>query len=121
MEEQQAAKEGLFEQIKEYLRLKTRLALLLAAEKAAEFYAGLVTNFILSVCLLMAFLFGSLALAFYLAELLGNTSLGFLCVTGIYLLLAILVQLIRKKYIEKPLMDSTVQKIFAERKDEYGA
>lgn len=120
MEEQQRGKQGLLEQLKAYVRLRMRLALLVTVEKIAEFYAELVTNLILAICLVMAFLFGSLALAFYLAEVMHSTWCGFSCVAGIYLLLALVVQLIRKKTIEKPLMDKTVKKIFAERREEYG-
>lgn len=121
MEEQQLKDAGLFERVKEYIQLRTRLAVLLTAEKVAEFYAGLASSLILLLCLLMAFLFGSLALAFYLSEVFNNTWCGFLCVTGLYLLIALIVQIIKKKLIEKPLMDSTVKKIFApKREDGYG-
>ncbi|MFM6976799.1 MAG: phage holin family protein [Sphingobacteriaceae bacterium] len=121
MNEQRPKEEGLFERIKEYIQLRTRLAVLITAEKIAEFYAGLVTNIILLLCLVMAFLFGSLALAFYLSELFNSNWCGFLCVMGIYLLLALIIQLIRKKSIEQPLMDHTVRKFFAEKNEQdYG-
>lgn len=121
MEEQEAEKEGLFERINTYIQLRTRLAILSTAEKAAEIYAKLLSNLIVLLCLVIAFLFGSLALAFYLSEVLENSGGGFLCVGGLYLLLAILVLIIRKKSIEKPLMDSAVRKFFSDKTEEdYG-
>lgn len=118
MEEQTPENEGLFEKVKEYIQLRTRLAVLSSAEKIAEFYAGLVSNAILLLCLIMVFLFGSLALAFYLSEIWHSTACGFLCVAGLYVLLALITQLIRKKSIEKPLMDSAVRKFFAKKGDD---
>lgn len=121
MEEQNPENEGLFERIKTYLQLRARLAILSSAEKIAEFYAAMVSNMILLLCLLMTFVFASLALAFYLSEVFESTWCGFLSVSGLYLLIALIVQLIREKVIEKPLMDSTVKKFFGKkREDEYG-
>ena len=117
MNEQRLKEEGLFVKIKEYIQLRIRLAVLLTAEKAAEFYAGLVTNIILLLFLVMACLFGSLALAFYLSELMHSNTAGFLSVMGLYLLLALIVQLMRHS-IEKPLMDQTVRKFFTEKSED---
>ena len=120
IEEQQAGTESLIEKIKEYVRVRTRLVLLLTAEKITEFYAAMVANLLVAVGLVMAFLFASLALAFYLSEIFKSTWAGFLCVAGIYLFLAILLQLIKKSAIEKPLMDKTIKNFFAERGNENG-
>lgn len=115
MENQEIEQEGLVERIKEYVQLRIRLAVLVSTEKAAELYASTISNLILGVFLLMVFLFGSLGLAFYLAELLGSHWCGFLCVAGIYLLLALIFQLLKKKMVEKPLMDQAVRKLLAEK------
>jgi polyferredoxin len=115
MENQQTEQEGLFERIKEYVQVRIRLAVLVSTEKAAEVYASLVSNLLMAIFLVMAFLFGSLALAFYLAERFKSTWCGFLCVAGIYLLIALFYLLLKKKMVEKPLMDQAVRKFLAEK------
>lgn len=120
IEEPQAGTDTLIEKIKEYVKARTQLALYITAEKITEFYASVVANLVVAAGLIMAFLFASLALAFYLSEVLKSTWAGFLCVAGIYLILALLLQLIKKSAIEKPIMDKTVKSFFAERGNENG-
>ena len=117
MGNQETEQEGLFERIKEYVQLRIRLAVLVSTEKAAQGYASVVSNAVLAIFLVMAFLFASLALAFYLAERLNSTWCGFLSVAGIYLLIALIYQLSKKKMVEKPLMDRAVRKFLAEKGD----
>jgi hypothetical protein len=120
MEEQKPAEENLFEKIKAYVQVRVRLAVLNSIEKTAEIYASLISKLIVSLFLLMALLFGSIALAFYLAEIYQSNWCGFLCVGGLYLLIGIFILLIRRKSIEKPLMDQFVKKVLASKNEEDG-
>src|SRR5690606_41556688 len=64
---------------------------------------------------ILGLFFGSLALCFYLSELIGNSYAGFLIVTGIYLLLAIIIYAIKDKYLEKHIINAAIKKIFSDR------
>jgi hypothetical protein len=65
---------------------------------------------------ILAFLFGSLALGFYLSEVLNNSYGGFLIVAGIYLLLAFILNFLKGKYLEKKIINIVIEKFFRDRK-----
>lgn len=115
MEEPRPDEGNLFEKIKAYVQVRIRLALLNGVEKGAELYAKMISNSILVLVLFMLLLFCSLALAFYLSELFQSYWCGFSYVAGIYLLVCIVLLLIRKKFIEKPLMDQFVQQMLGQK------
>lgn len=103
--------EGLFEKVKIYLQLHSRLYVLQATEKVARLYAAFVGHVAVLACLLMAFFFGSIALAYYLADYWNNVAAGFLTVMGLYLFLALLFMLFKKPLIERPLIDKTIHRL----------
>jgi len=57
-------------------------------------------------------LFGSVTLALFLSDVLGSYTRGFGCVSGIYLLLAVIVYLTKDKYIEKAIINVAIRKYF---------
>lgn len=59
---------------------------------------------IVTLCFLMVLLFLSIALAFGLGDYFSNTSLGFLCVGGIYVIVTLLLFLVKDKFIEGPVL-----------------
>ena len=107
-----------FEKIKAYIQVRTRLSILLATEKLAHIYAGMVSKLLVLLCLALAFLFGSLALAFYLGAVLESVEGGFLAVMGIYLIVAALLFALKKPLIERPLVDKTINQILGDSGEE---
>jgi len=77
----------------------------------SRFAANLVSNIILSVCILLAFLFGTLTLGFLFSDLLGSYSLGFGALTLFYLLIAIVVFSKRTSFIERVLINISIRKL----------
>lgn len=59
---------------------------------------------IVTLCFLMVLLFLSIALAFALGDYFSNTSLGFLCVGGLYVIVTLLLFLVKDKFIEGPVL-----------------
>ena len=59
---------------------------------------------IVTLCILMVLLFLSIALAFGLGDYFSNTSLGFLCVGGLYVIVTLLLLLVKDKFIEGPVL-----------------
>lgn len=77
----------------------------------SELAANLVTNIIMSVCILLAFLFGTITLGFFFSDLCNSYVLGFGSLTTFYLVLAIGVFSKRISFIEKMLIDMSIRKL----------
>lgn len=56
------------------------------------------------VCVIMVFLFGSVAAALAIGEALDNFATGFLIVGGLYLVLLVLIVLFKDKIVEGPMI-----------------
>jgi uncharacterized membrane protein len=117
MKEQEAEEPGLAGKIKEYVRIRKDLAILIFADKASGVAGSLVSGGILVFLGLLIFFFGSLGLGFYLSEILGNSYGGFFIITGFYILAAIIVLLVKQKHIEQPFADKIIKKILKERNE----
>ena len=115
MEEQEVDPQNIIEKIKEYIHVRTELSVLSAVDKGSQLFAGLLTDGLVLVLTVLAFLFGSLALGFYLSEVLNNTYGGFLIVAGIYLLGAVILNSIKEKYLEKRIINLVIEKFFKDR------
>lgn len=107
--------EQLVEKVKEYVNVRKELTILNAVNKGSQLLAGLITDGLVLILAVLAFLFGSLALGFYLSELLGNSYAGFLIVAGIYLLAALILNSIKEKVVEKKIINGIIEKFFRDR------
>jgi len=103
--------EELLDKIKDYLNTRMRLSKLTLIEKGVLLFANLITDGLVIIFIILAFLFVSLALGFYISELLGNSFGGFFIVSLFYFVLAIIIYLIKDKYLEKPIINNMVKKI----------
>jgi len=95
----------------------TKLAELQIKKNAVELIAKIATSLITTICLSMAFLFASLALGLYLSELIGSYSAGFISVAGVYLVLALVLNLF-KKSINTKISNSIITELFKENDHE---
>lgn len=117
MKEREEEEQRFIDKIKEYINVRKELTILTIADKGSQLFANLVTDSIVIVFFILAFLFGSLGLSFYLSEVIGNTYSGFLIVAGFYLLLALIVYVIKDKYLEKRIANGVIRKFFKERNE----
>lgn len=108
----------IIDKLKEYVDTRLRLAKLVAIEKSASVVAEVVAILIISVFLLLAFLFVSLALGFYISELLGNSYSGFFIVALFYFLVALVVFLIKGNILERSIVNTIIRKTFKEESKE---
>ncbi|MBM3403180.1 MAG: phage holin family protein [Bacteroidetes bacterium] len=118
MEEKELDPQKIIDKIKQYIQVRTELSLLSAVDKGSQLFAGLLTDGLVLILIVLGGLFGSLALGFYLSEVLNNTYGGFLIVAGIYLLLALFINSTKEKYLEKRIINLVIKKIFRERNEE---
>lgn len=100
----------LLDQLKEYAEIRLKLAKYQAIEGGTSIVASIIADVVVIICMCMAFIFASVTLAFYLAEVFNSDWKGFACVGIIYLLIAILVKY-NKKRLEKPIINTLIQKI----------
>lgn len=97
----------------EYLHLKS-------VEKGAKLFSDLITNTLVLVCFIIAFLFGTVTLALYLSDVFGSYTMGFGCVAVVYLFLSIIVLLTKDKIIDKLLVNMFIRKYFDKIVDQDG-
>jgi len=109
--------ETLLSDAKDYVNTRVDYIRLSAVEKGSKIFADLITNAAVIICFILAFLFGTLTLAFFLSDVLGSHTRGFGAVAGIYLLFAILLYLIKDKFIEPGLINLFIKKYFSKVAD----
>ena len=118
MEEPEVDPQNIIEKVKEYIHVRTELSVLSAVDKGSQLFAGLLIGCLILILTVLAGLFGSFALGFYLSEVLNNTYGGFLIVAGLYLLGAIILNSIKAKYLEKRIINLVIEKIFKDRNED---
>ncbi len=117
MEDQELDVKKIVRKVKEYAEVRKELAILSAVEKGSQLLANFVTDGLVFVFLLLTILFGSFTLGFYLSEVMGNLYSGFLIVTGIYFLFAIILYMIKDRYLDKSIVNAIIKKFFRDRND----
>ena len=118
MEEPEVDPQIIIEKVKEYIQVRTELTVLSAVAKGSQLFAGLLIAGLVLILTVLAGLFGSFALGFYLSEVLNNTYGGFLIVAGLYLLGAIILNSIKAKFLEKRIINLVIEKIFKDRNED---
>ncbi len=108
----------LIEQIKLYITLRMKYAKLSAGEKVIELFSLLTIGVIFWIIAFIIMIFGGFALAFWLGEIIQNLALGFLIVTGIFVLLIIIVYIFRQALILDPIARILVPLFEIEEKKE---
>lgn len=101
----------ILDQLKDYAETRIKLAKYQAVEGGSSILASLISDTVAIISMVLAFMFASVTLAFYLADVFGDNWKGFGCVAAIYLLIAIVIK-VNKKRLERPLVNAFIQKIF---------
>lgn len=109
--------EELISDAKSYVDTRLEYIHLKSIEKGSKLFSDLITNTVVVACFLLAFLLGTLTLAFYLSEVFGSYTAGFGCVAGIYLFLSIIVFFTKDNFIEKILVNIFIRKYFSKIAD----
>jgi hypothetical protein len=101
----------LIDQLREYAETRIKLAKYQAIEGGTTIAASLIADVAVFLAMMLAFIFASFTLAFFLGKLLGADWIGFGCVAIIYLVIALAVKA-KKSSLEKPIINSIIRKIF---------
>jgi len=108
-EQQQQQPPSFIDQLKEYAETRIKLAKYQAVDGGTSIIAGLVAQLVVIISLLLAFVFASLTLAFFLSEVLESFWQGFGCTALIYLIIAVILNA-KKPGIEKTIANSFIEK-----------
>jgi len=98
--------------IQEYLEVQLDLIRLHTAESLSRVFSKIAIFAITGFLLLLILIFFSLAAGFYLGEIMGSEFIGFLIVSGFYLVVLIAFLLLRKKLVERPIIKAMVKIMF---------
>src|SRR5690606_15213820 len=86
-------------------------------ERSSRLIASLIVDMVKTVFAIFVLFFLSLALGFYLSEVLGSSSLGFLATGGIFLLLIVLISVFEPQ-LERLFMNLSIKRFLQKWNDE---
>ncbi len=112
MEEQKFSFSEVFDKSKEYLETQVELAKLKALSRSSRIVGSLIVDVSKVLLTLLIVFFVSLALGFYLGELLGSYSLGFLATGGIFFVFLLLIRAFEPK-LEEKFMNISIKRIMS--------
>lgn len=117
MEEEKFSLSGTFQKTKEYLDSQLNLIRLKTVERSSRLIASLIVDGAKIILTLFIIFFLCLALGFYLGEVLGSNSLGFLATAVIFLVILFLIRVLEPK-LETKFMDLSIRRFSAKWDDE---
>ena len=113
--EQQGKLEELTANLKRYADTNFELIKLKVAERSSIIGSGLISSLVIGLVGILFVLFISLWAGFYISAILNNSYSGFMIVAGFYLLLALILIIVKKQLLEKPLRDRIIRKLFSKK------
>ena len=109
--------EMLIDKIEQYCKTSIELFRLKAIDKGTDVFASVAARFIILIVVTLFFLFFTIGLALYLGDIMGKMYFGFFAVSAFYIVIAIILFIIRKPYLEDTFNNYLVNEIFKEKKD----
>ncbi len=101
----------IIDQLKEYAETRFKLIKYEVIERSTSIIADIITDVIIIILGLLAFLFLSFTLALWLADVLHSYWQGFGCVTAFYALLAFIIAMAKRGF-ERPIINIMIRKLF---------
>lgn len=109
--------EQLFGNIKEYAETRFDIMTLNMQDKVSEVLSSIASILVVGVFSLFTVFFVSVGLAWWIGQLLHNTSIGFFIVAGFYLLIGSIIFIYRDKWIKFPIINTLLSKININEQD----
>lgn len=110
MGDQKFSFSGSFQKAKEYIDTEIELLKLKAMAKGGRIIGALILDATKLLLTLIIIFFLSLALGFFLGEVLGSNALGFLTTGGVFLVILLIIRAVEPK-LEAKFMDITIRKV----------
>lgn len=102
--------ERILVEVRDNLRLRFELLKSEILILVAKVFSDVLTNLVISISILLAFLFGTVTLGFFFSDLLDSYWIGFSCLTAFYLLVA-LIMLSKNSFVEKLLINFSIRRL----------
>jgi len=112
MEELKSKAGDLTDSITEYIQSYYKLTLLNAADKATTIAASTLASIVICFLGFFVLLFGGIALAIWLGDILDNPALGYLIIAGFFLLVILIIVALRKKLVFPVIRDTLINKLY---------
>jgi hypothetical protein len=109
--ENAATIETLFEKAGDYGKTTAELLKLNALSKCADVVSSLVTRLATLVVVALFIITINIGIALWLGELLGRSYYGFFVVAGCYCIIAILLNVFRRQWVETPIRNAIVSEV----------
>ncbi|WP_338357027.1 hypothetical protein [Yeosuana marina] len=110
--------ELLYEKVKEYTETSLELYKLNAIDITADVVSSLVSRIALVLVFSLFTLFVNIGISLLIGNLIGSYYLGFLIVSGFYLIITILIYFFSNKYIKIPITNLVIAKLLKSRRKE---
>lgn len=104
--------ESLFERAGDYLETRIDLYKLKAVDKSSDIISSLVSKLIVLMAFFLCTIIVNIGIGLLLGELLGKTYYGFFVLAGVYLIIGIIFNSMRKKWFKDPIVDKLITKFF---------
>ena len=111
MEPQKETVRPIIEQVQEYVETRAKLLKLEVIDRSTSVFAGVITDMLIVITLVLTFLFASFTLALYLAQAFHSSWKGFGSVALLYMIIALVV-ILSKKAFQRPIINALVRKLF---------
>jgi uncharacterized protein YqhQ len=104
--------ELLYQKVETYSKSSFELLQLKTLDKATDLISSLAVVCVLSILLTMFTLILTIGISLYLGSIFNNNYLGFICVSGGYLVVLIILYIFRKSLIKIPIRYYILSKSF---------
>lgn len=106
--------EMLFDKAEEYSKTTIELLKLQAIRKSADVISSLISKAVITICVALSIFMLNIGVALWLGKLTGENYYGFFIVVGLYLFIALLCHIFRKKLIQTTLKNNIISKMMNE-------
>ena len=101
-----------FEFANQYVQKRIDLLKLEGAEKLAKSTSSIITVAVIAFLATMVAIMLSIAVGFWLGQMLGSNALAFLIITGVYALFALVVYFFKRQLITNPVLSTMIKSMF---------
>lgn len=110
--------ESLLDKAKEYINTRIAQVKLSLAEKVSKALSVMIAGFVAVLVFLFFLLFGSIAAAIAIGNMIENLWLGFLIMGGVWLLLGIIIWKAKDRLLRIPIMNTILDSLFNHEKED---
>ena len=109
--------EMLIDKAEQYGKTNIELYKLKAIDKSTDVFASLASRIVVFIIFVLFFFLFTVGLALFLGDVLGKSYYGFFAIAGFYFVIAIIMLIIRKPFLEVGFNNYIINQIFKEKEN----